>query len=228
MQIRKVKEIPASSQQLNGSNANIINNNNTASKSNPTKEDTKANFLLRRSSRIDCHHGGEKKINSNATTPTSTTASSTTRTRMYLDRSALKGNKGSAISSSNDSTCVQNHKIKENLAQQICPDDYVWHASLPSDADCCDDSVNLDLDIASTKTRIEKSNSVKRGKRSLSSTRVAKSNEKNIKRKTTPDLNQPLTFSGKVDDPPKKDLKQSPVYDGGKSDHHMSLRLRKR
>lgn len=233
LQIRKVKEIPASSQQLNGSNANIINNNNTAPK-HITKDDTKSNFSLRRSSRIDCHHGGERKINSNVTTPTSTTtASAISRTRMYLDRSSLKG-KGSAICASNDSTCVQNHnKITENLDQQICQDDndgdYIWHASLASDGDCCDDSVNLDLDIATNKSRMEKSNSVKRGKRSLSSSRVAKSNEKNIKRKTASDSNQQLTFSGKVDDVSKKEIKPSTAYDGGKSsDHHMSLRLRKR
>lgn len=233
LQIRKVKEIPASSQHLNGSNANIINNNNTAPK-HITKDDTKTNFLLRRSSRIDCHHGGDRKINSNVTTPTSTTTASTiSRTRMYLDRSAIKG-KGSAISSSIETTCGQNHnKITENLEQQICQDDndgdYIWHATLASDGDGCDDSVNLDLDIASNKSRMEKSNSVKRGKRSLSSTRVAKSNEKNIKRKTASDSNQQLTFSGKVDDVSKKEVKPSTAaYDGGKSDHHMSLRLRKR
>lgn len=235
LQIRKVKEIPASSQQLNGSNANIINNNNTAPK-HTTKDDTKSH-LLRRSSRIDCHHSGDRKINSNVTTPTSTTttASTVSRTRLYLERSAIKeykaaSDKGSAICSSNDSQCIQNHnELTEDSSfrssdQQICPDgndgDYVWHG------DCCDDSVNLDLDIASNKNRIEKSNSVKRGKRSLSSTRVAKSNEKNIKRKTASDSPQQLTFSGKVDD--KKEIKTSSAYDGGKSDHHMSLRLRKR
>lgn len=229
---RKVKEIPASSQQLNGCSANIINNNNTAPKQT-TKEDTKSNFLLRRSSRIDCHHGGERKVNSNATTPTSTTttASTITRTRLYLDRSALKC-KGNAICSSNDSASIHSHNtITDNLNQQICQDDngddYIWHASLAADGDCCDDSVNLDLDITSNKSRIEKSNSVKRGKRSLSSTRVAKSNEKNIKRKTASDSAQQLTFGGKVDDVSKKDIKPTTAYDG-KSDHHMSLRLRKR
>lgn len=227
MQIRKVKEIPASSQQLNVSNVNIINNNNTASK-HTTKDDTKSNLLLRRSSRIDCHHGGEKKLsNSTVTTPTSTTASSTiTRTRMYLDRTAVKV-KSSGIYSPNDSSTVQNHKIKEHLDPDNS-DNCIWHSSIPSDGDCCDDSVNLDLDIACNKNRIEKSNCVKRGKRSLSSTRVAKSNEKNIKRKTALDSNQQLTFSGKVEDITKKELKPSVAYDGGKSDHHMSLRLRKR
>lgn len=228
MQIRKVKEVPASSQQLIGSNANIINNNNTASK-HTTKEDNKSNFLLRRSSRIDCHHVCEKKTSSNITTPTSTTttasaASAITRTRLYLERPSLKG-KGSAICQMGDaSSPIQNHKAKDD--QQIRSDDsrhYVWHAGLTTDGDCCDDSVNLDLDIASNKSRIEKSNSVKRGKRSLSSTRVAKSNEKNIKRKTASDSNQQLTFGGKVDEVSKKE-----TYDGGKSDHHMSLRLRKR
>lgn len=220
--------MPASCQQINGSN--IINNNNTAPKQS-TKEETKSNFSLRRSSRIDCHHGGERKINnSNATTPTSTTASTISRTRMYLDRSSVKG-KGTAMCSSDDSPCIQNHnKTTENSDQPICqlnPDgDYVWHTSL--DGDCCDDSVNLDLDIASNKSRTEKSNSVKRGKRSLSSTRVAKSNEKNIKRKTASDSSQPLTFGGKIDAAvSKKEVNPSTAYDG-KSDHHMSLRLRKR
>lgn len=234
LQMRKVKEIPASSQQLYGHSANIINNNNTAPKQN-TKEDTKSNFLLRRSSRIDCHHGVERKIHSNVTTPTNnisattTTASTITRNRLYLDRSALKC-KDSVICSSNVSACIHNHNnMTDN--QQICHEDngedYIgWHSSLASDGDCCDDSVNLDLDIASNKSRMEKSNSVKRGKRSLSSTRVAKSNEKNIKRKTASDSAQQVKFSGKVDDVSEKEI--NPSADGGKSDHHMSLRLRKR
>ncbi|XP_037049601.1 dual specificity protein phosphatase CDC14AB isoform X1 [Bradysia coprophila] len=223
MQIRKVKEVPAS-QQL--SNANKINNNNTAPK-HSTKDDTKSSFLLRRSSRIDCHHGGEKKTNSNVTTPTSTTTSAEsaiTRTRMYLERPALKGSGNVICQMSDGLSPIQTQKIKENLDQQIGSDDnrhYLWDAVLTSDA--CDDSVNLDLDVATNKTRIEKTNSVKRGKRSLSSTRVAKANEKNIKRKTASDSNQQLTFGGKVDDGSKKE-----TYDGGKSDHHMSLRLRKR
>lgn len=233
MQIRKVKEVPASSQQLNGSNANIINNNNTATK-HSTKEDTKSSSLLRRSSRIDCHHVGEKKTNSNATTPTSSSTTTTTsatsaaitRSRLYLESPALKSKATIVCQMSDSSSHIKTHKINENLDQKIASDDsrhLVWNATLTPDDDCCDDSVNLDLDIASNKSRIEKSNSVKRGKRSLSSTRVAKSSEKNIKRKTASDLNQQLTFGGKVNDVSRKE-----TYDGGKSDHHMSLRLRKR
>lgn len=224
-----MKENPVSSQQLNGTNANIINNNNTAPKQT-TKEDSKSNFLLRRSGRIDCHHSVDRKNISNVTTPTST-SSTITRTRMYLDRSALKG-KGSAISSSNDLPSVQNHnKITENLDRQICPDDnddgdYIWEKSIASDADGCDDSVTLDLDLSSNKSRIERSNSVKRGKRSLSCTRVAKTNEKNMKRKTASESPQQLT--SKVDDVAKKEIKPSTANDGGKSDRYMSLRLRKR
>lgn len=234
LQIRKVKEIPASSQ-LNSSNANIINNNNTAPK-HTTKEDTKSHLLLRRSSRIDCHHSGEKKINSNVTT---TPASTVSRTRLYLERSALKeyksNDKSSAICSSDN---VENNiKLTDNSSfhsgnQQICQDDndkdFVLHTSLTADDDCCDDSVNLDLDIASNKSRIEKSNSIKRGKRSLSSTRVTKSNEKNIKRKTASDIPQQVAVSGKLEECSKKEVKASTTHDSSKSDHHMSLRLRKR
>lgn len=224
LQIRKVKEIPASSQHLNGSNVNLINNNHTAPK-HATKEDAKYHLLLRRSGRID--QGDERKNNFNNTTSTATTPASTvSRTRLYLERSALKEYKAE------EKANALHLPTPDRLCQGDNDEDDIWHTSSTTDGDCSHDSVNLDLDIASYKSRIEKSNSVKCGKRSFSSTRVAKSNEKNIKRKTDLDPPQQVTYANKIDKcDSKKEIKPSTSaspYDSGKSDRHMSLRLRKR